>query len=218
MRIPTAVCVAAAAAGILSGCFDEPVKADGRVPPESRIYMKDGKAEVFSAGLLLRRGVDANGERLAGRFRNIDPAKVEYLNLDRNSLTNIDEIAAFKSLRWLRLNDNKLESVPDLSHLARLEKIYLAGNRLREVPPFLEALPELEMIDMSGNPVAEIPEWLARKSGLRHLDLSRTALRSLPADLGAWKSLRSLKLGDLRLDESEMRRIRSALPGVRIVF
>ena len=189
-------------ATLAAGCFNEPEPAYKSVPAENRVYLSGkGLTDLSKVGDAFAAG-----------------AAIDYLNLDRNKLASVEGVETLTKLKWLRLNDNKLESVPDLSHLARLEKIYLAGNRLREVPPFLEALPELEMIDMSGNPVAEIPEWLARKSGLRHLDLSRTALRSLPADLGAWKSLRSLKLGDLRLDEGEMRRIRSALPGVRIVF
>lgn len=211
--------LAALAAGLLAGCFDEPAKADGAVAPQSRIYMKRAGATTLDAAQLLRNGVDADGRPLAGRFQALDAKTVEYLNLDRNALTNIDAIAAFTSLKWLRLNANKLETLPDMSGLKSLERIYLADNKFKEVPATLEKLEKLESIDLSGNPVAAVPEWLARRKGLKHLSFDHTSITRLPDDISAWKSLKSLKLGELRgMDEAEMRRIRRALPGVRIAF
>lgn len=220
MRRLSAGCAAAAlAASLVAGCFDEPVKADGRVAPESRIYLKDGKLEKLTAAFILRDGLDANGVKLEGRFASIDPAKVEYLNLDRNALEDVDVLSGFTALRWLRLNGNRLEKLPDLSALKSLESVHLQGNRFREVPQELAALPKLAVLDLSSNPISRIPDWLAKKKGMRHLNLSRTAIKSLPEDLSAWESLNSLQLGDLReLGESEMRRVRAALPRTRIVY
>ena len=190
-----ALCCAAA------GCFDEPTPAYKTVPAEARVYLKEmsladlkGKVDVLKAEV------------------------VDYLNLDRNKLTNVNEVASLAGLKWLRLNDNRLSSLPDLKVLASLRRIYLKNNRFATVPEQLKDLPSLTDVDLSGNPIREIPAWLAEKKGLRNLSFSRTQIKSLPKNLDAWKTLKSLQLGDLNLSAEEMARIRKALPDVAVVF
>ena len=182
----------------LAGCFNEPEPAYKTVPPESRVYLSDkGLADLASADL----------------------AKVgDYLNLDRNALTNVDQVAALAGLKWLRLNDNRLASLPDLKALVNLRRIYLKNNRFASVPETLKDLPSLTDVDLSGNPIKEVPAWLAEKKGLKNLSFGRTRITKLPEDLSAWESLQSLQLGELGLSAAEMARIRQALPKVAIVF
>lgn len=188
----------------LVGCFNEPEPAYKTVPAESRLYLQD-------KGL-----VD---------LKKTDLTKVgDYLNLDRNQLTNVDEVASLAGLKWLRLNDNRLSALPDLSKLVNLRRIYLRGNRLTAVPESLKDLPSLTDIDLSGNPIIEIPDWLAKKEGLENLSFSGTRIKKLPDDLSAWRSLKSLQLGDLNLPAEEMKRIRAAFDpkgnplGTAVVF
>ena len=191
----------AAALAAAAGCFYEPESADRTVPAGNRIYSKDGTMTEVDAALF-----------------GATPASVDYLNLDRNQLTNVAAVASLTGLKWLRLNGNRLDALPDLKSCAKLRRIYLRNNRFSAVPETLKDLPELTDIDLSGNPVKELPEWLMRKTGLKNLSFSRTQLERLPEDLSAWRTLQSLQLGDLRLGKDEMARIRAALPDVRIVF
>ena len=187
-----ALCCAAA------GCFNEPEPAYKSVPAESRVYLSDkGLADLAKADL----------------------SKVgDYLNLDRNALTNVDPVAKLEGLKWLRLNGNKLNALPDLKALVNLRRIYLKNNRFTSVPETLKDLPSLTDIDLSGNPISEVPDWLAKKTGLKNLSFTQTMLRKLPDDLSAWQTLQSLQLGELNLPAEEMARIRAALPKVAIVF
>jgi len=180
----------------LAGCFDEPEPAYKSVPAENRVYLND-------KGLVSLPQVNA---------------KADYLNLDRNQLTNVAEVAKLTSLKWLRLNDNRLSSLPSLSSLTSLRRIYLRNNRFTAVPETLKDLPELTDVDLSGNPVKEIPAWLAEKKGLKNLSFTRTQVTKLPENLEAWKCLQRLELGDLNLPAAEMARIRAALPQVAVVF
>ena len=215
--------IALAPLALVAGCFDEPTPAYKTVAPETRIYLKDGAMTVFTKEALFRDGlVDIHGvgmTNLSAIAERLAPETVEYLNLDRNALTNVDELADFTSLRWLRLNDNALEALPDMSKFAELRRIYLRGNKFREVPSSLKDLPKLADIDMSGNPIETLPVWLANKPGLENLSFSGTKLKELPKDLSAWKpTLTTLQLGDLELSEAEMHRVRTALPMTRVVF
>ena len=180
----------------VAGCFNEPEPAYKSVPAENRVYLSD-------------KGLKALPEI---------NAKADYLNLDRNELTNVNAVATLTGLKWLRLNDNKLSALPDLKGLVKLRRIYLKNNRFAAVPETLKDLPSLTDIDLSGNPVKEVPAWLAEKKGLKDLSFSRTQITKLPENLEAWKSLQRLQLGDLSIPAAEMARIRNALPGVAIVF
>ena len=179
-----------------TGCFNEPEPAYKSVPAENRVYLSD-------------KGLKALPEI---------NAKADYLNLDRNELTNVNAVATLTELKWLRLNDNKLAALPDLKGLVNLRRIYLRNNKFAAVPETLKDLPSLTDIDLSGNPVKEVPQWLAEKKGLKNLSFSRTQVSKLPENIEAWKSLQCLQLGDLNISPAEMARIRSALPNVAIVF
>ena len=185
-----------AATVAMGGCFNEPEPAYKSVPAENRVYLSD-------KGLKAVPAVNATAD---------------YLNLDRNELTNVNAVATLTELKWLRLNDNKLTALPDLKGLVNLRRIYLKNNRFAAVPETLKDLPALTDIDLSGNPVKEVPQWLAEKKGLKNLSFSRTQVSKLPENLEAWKSLQRLELGDLNIPAAEMARIRSALPNVAIVF
>jgi len=208
---------------LLAGCFDEPTPAYKSVPPETQVYLKDGRIDTFTEDILMRDGkvfVQGSGwTNLSARVSALDAKSINYLNLDRNGLTNVEALTVFTGLKWLRLSGNRLTTLPDLSHAKGLKRVYLRGNLFREIPDTLKLLDGLTDLDVSDNPIESIPEWLVNKKGLENLSFSRTKIKSLPSDLSAWKTLRTLQLGDLRdLSEDEMRRVREALPGTAVVF
>lgn len=194
---------AAAAAALLAGCFDEPVPAYRTVPPEARVYLSDrGLADLSSCAGALGAG-----------------PVIDYVNLDRNELETFpSELASLTGLKWLRLNSNRLSSLPDLSALVNLRRIYLRGNRFESVPEALKDLPALTDVDLSDNPIAEVPAWLAEKKGLEGLSFNGTRISRLPENLEAWRSLKQLQMGGLDVPPEEMARIRKALPDTAVVF
>ena len=219
----------------LSGCFKEPQPAYETVPAETQVYLKGKGLTTLTTEALMKDGLVFLDDRagssdeqtfegghytnLSARVETLDPTSFTYLNLDYNELTNVDAVVAFTGLKWLRLNNNRLSALPDLSALVKLRRVYLRDNVFTEVPAELDRLPSLDSLDLSGNPIAEVPEWLAKREGLQHLSLSNTAITRLPADLSAWKSLKALQLGGLKLESlEELKRIRAALPSTTVVF
>ncbi len=194
---------------LLSGCFNEPEPAYKSVPAEARVYLSEKS---------LKGKLDFTNAAVAASFKAENLAKIDYLNLDRNQLTDVSEVAKLVNLKWLRLNENQLTSLPDLKALRNLRRIYLKNNRLTKVPETLKDLPALTDIELSGNPITEVPDWLAAKPGLKGISLTRTRIKALPKNLEDWQSLQQLQLGDLQLSPEEMARIRKALPKTAILF
>ena len=185
-----------------AGCFNEPTPASATVPEGARLYLQDrALRDISSCRDLLK------------------PELVDYVNLDRNELEEFPaELTTLTGLKWLRLNRNRLSTLPDLSPLVNLRRIYLKGNRFTAVPEALKSLPALTDVDLSQNPISEVPAWLVEMKGLENVSFSDTRVTKLPEDLSGWRNLTSLQLGGLRLPVDEMARIRVALPKVTIVF
>ena len=191
-----------ALAALVAGCFNEPTPASKTVPEGARLYLQDRALRDLSSCR------DA-----------LKPELVDYVNLDRNELEAFPpELATLTGLKWLRLNGNRLSSLPDLSSLANLRRIYLKANNFESVPETLKDLPSLTDVDLSQNPISQVPQWLVDKKGLENVSFSRTRVTKLPDDLSGWRKLTSLQLGGLNLSAEEMARIRAALPKVALVF
>ena len=185
-----------------AGCFNEPTPASATVPEGARLYLQDRALRDLSSCRDL-----------------LKPELVDYVNLDRNDFEEFPaELTTLTGLKWLRLNRNRLSTLPDLSPLVNLRRIYLKGNRFTAVPEALKSLPALTDVDLSQNPISEVPAWLVEMKGLENVSFSDTRVTKLPEDLSGWRNLTSLQLGGLRLPADEMARIRVALPKVTIVF
>ena len=185
-----------------AGCFNEPTPASATVPEGARLYLQDRALRDLSSCRDL-----------------LKPELVDYVNLDRNDFEEFPaELTTLTGLKWLRLNRNRLSTLPDLSPLVNLRRIYLRGNRFTAVPEALKSLPALTDVDLSQNPISEVPAWLVEMKGLENVSFSDTLVKKLPEDLSGWRNLTSLQLGGLRLPADEMARIRVALPKVTIVF
>jgi len=112
-------------------------------------------------------------------------------------------------LRWLRLNNTRLDSVPfELSNLKKLELLSLAHNNLRDihsdvcqmsnlrvlicrnnkiknagVPSELFHLEDLSVVDLSFNQLREVPGELENATNLLVLNLSHNLIESIPSQL-----------------------------------
>ncbi len=141
--------------------------------------------------------------RLANLPRSFQALRaLVYLNLDRNVLETLPKLDELP-LRWLRLNGNRLSSLPPLPDT--VERLYAANNRLTAVPRKSAALRHLTL---ARNPLDQVPDDLG--AGLTFLDLSETSIRVLPQNLASWRTLKALVLSRCPLAETERKRIRQA--------
>ncbi|KDO53050.1 hypothetical protein CISIN_1g003420mg [Citrus sinensis] len=91
-------------------------------------------------------------------------------------------------LRELNLSNTKLKSLPPLSNLHRLRKLFLKNCELLEELPKMNGLENLEVLDLSGcSKLVEFPK-LKDFPKLELLDISNTGIKVVPSDISVTSS------------------------------
>eukprot|EP00053_Salpingoeca_punica_P019261 m.193614 g.193614 ORF g.193614 m.193614 type:complete len:1373 (+) comp17602_c1_seq5:88-4206(+) len=113
--------------------------------------------------------------------------------------TTIDQL---QNMRWLRLNRTGLDVIPSaVNRLARLEHLYMEGNKLLCIPPSIKLLTSLQALRASYNDLSQndICGDLFRLEELTTVDLSHNSMTELPADISLAANLVILSLGHNKL-------------------
>uniref|UniRef100_A0A146KS58 Protein flightless-1 n=3 Tax=Lygus hesperus TaxID=30085 RepID=A0A146KS58_LYGHE len=108
-----------------------------------------------------------------------------------------DSVRAMTGLQWLKLDNAKLDQVPEeLGNLMKLEHLSLVRNDLERLFGELTELPCLRSLNIRRNKVKSsgIPADLFRSEELTTLDLSHNALKEVPEGLEKSRTLLVLNL------------------------
>lgn len=93
----------------------------------------------------------------------------------------------------LELSGRRLRRLPSaVCALSRLQKLYVSGTGLRELPEEIEELRELRILALDFNKLERLPDGLCRLPRLTRLYLGGNRLLALPADFAQLQSLRCL--------------------------
>ena len=111
--------------------------------------------------------------------------------------------------------NTQLTSVDGLEKLSNLNYLMLDNNRLTKLPAGLEKLTNLTRLKLSWNQLTSVA-GLEKLTNLTHLDLVSNQLTSV-AGLEKLTNLNRLELSFNRINESQMRELKKALPRTRIV-
>uniref|UniRef100_A0A4X2K1M1 Leucine rich repeat containing 10B n=1 Tax=Vombatus ursinus TaxID=29139 RepID=A0A4X2K1M1_VOMUR len=96
---------------------------------------------------------------------------------------------------WNRLSGRRLRRLPaSVCALLGLQRLYISGTGLRELPDEIEELRELRILALDFNKLEHVPEALCRLPRLSRLYLGSNRLLGLPADFAQLQSLRCLWL------------------------
>lgn len=140
------------------------------------------------------------------------PPGLSFDHIQRLSLKNMaqdDDLAyflkAFKQVESLELDNNTLTRLPEvLSHMPKLARLSLAGNRIKLTEHTLVKLSQLrtlQQLNLSGNPLGATPD-VGKLFDLRALSLRDTRATELPKGLARlpyldWVDLRNNEIKDL---------------------
>ena len=123
---------------------------------------------------------------------------IEDLDLVKNAISVIpqDAIDKFSKIKTLRLGNNVLESVPNLSHLRKLRAIFMSGNQIKHVQrAAIKGLRSLKFFYISKNRINIMPN-LSYLPKLAKITLNTNYLRYVPAS--CLKGLTRIERLDLR--------------------
>ncbi|MBL0265422.1 MAG: leucine-rich repeat domain-containing protein [Leptospiraceae bacterium] len=117
------------------------------------------------------------------------------LSLNFNDIKNIPvDIVNLKNLTSLALYNNKLEDLPYVNKLEKLDSLFLDGNHLTKIPDSVTQCKCLVLLSLSGNHIDEIPESLVKLKKLTYLALNDNKIVSIPENIGELTHLSYLNL------------------------
>lgn len=124
----------------------------------------------------------------------IDSAKTTPLDLilDAANISNADGIQFFVSTGILKIRNNNLTSLPQLSYMTGLRRIYINGNKITSIPK-LSALYKLIDLYIANNKVNSI-SGIEKITTLQFLNFAGNNITEIP-DLSALINLKTLSVG-----------------------
>ena len=130
-----------------------------------------------------------------------------------------DEIAALTELASMDLSDTALTNLPPaIGSLPKLQRLWLNDNTLTQLPHEIGQLGQLTYLNLDRNQLTALPPEVGRLRSLRWLRLNGNPLTRFPEDLtGLAQNLETLYLIDTPVPESEIGRIRAALPNCKVI-
>ena len=158
-------------------------------------------------------------------FRSLDralqhPDSVYRLDLSHLKLKEVpEEVRQFKNLNALDLGRNKLKELPGWMNELRYMQEFSAGrNKFTEIPNTVCQWKHLKRLDMHQNHIEGLPACMGGLKDLFSLDLWSNDLGDFPDEISGMKALRFMDLRVIQFSQSEMDRITSLLPSVKIYF
>jgi Leucine-rich repeat (LRR) protein len=114
---------------------------------------------------------------------------------------------------------NKLTTIPkELFALAKLDRLHLSENTIKQLPQDIPENTSLKVIDLSSNGLTQVHPSLWKCTGLSKLHLDNNALTTLPAGISALQKLTILDIGNNPLESLPIKEL-SNLPMLQqVVF
>lgn len=120
-------------------------------------------------------------EDISNDFAKIRIENSHLTELPRGSFSKVRAL----EFLWLNFNDITLMNIKSLEGLRNLTELRLQGNKLRSVPwTAFQDTPSLKILDLKHNRLDVLPEYALRHlPGLTYLDLSFNQLTVIPRDV-----------------------------------
>jgi len=116
------------------------------------------------------------------------------INSSININKNLEFFSKLENLTYLDLSRNTLTDIYLLENLKNLEYIGLSDNGLNEFPKELITMKNLEYINLSRNSIKDLPDEIGKLENLKILDLSYNAFTKFPMAIANLKNLENLHL------------------------
>lgn len=137
-----------------------------------------------------------------------------YLDLENNKINNVESLKELKSLNFLNLMNNKVKDVSALSELKNLNILILSNNQIKDISALSE-LRAVTEIRLDHNKDLKDISVVKNFKDLQIIDLSGTSVKDISA-LYKHKNLWFVNLSDTKVPESQIKKLKNALPDCNI--
>lgn len=134
----------------------------------------------------------------------MEEKKVTTMDLSWKKLTLISSeiICMLTNLNTLKLNDNKLTTLPkEISQLISLVNLDISSNYFSILPECLCALTNLNTLNLHENRLTTLPKEISQLNALVSLDISSNYFSILPDSLWTLTNLQNLSIRDNHIIE-----------------
>lgn len=137
--------------------------------PKEIFYMKDIETLDLSCN---------NIKRIPKEIHKLQ--KLKHLDLSNNFISDVSELCALKSLKYLHLHDNLIQCLPrEIDNLSNLTSLFLYENSINNIPKELSNLVKLEYLYLNNNKLKYIPQELGNLKNLRIFNLSNNHIYAI---------------------------------------
>lgn len=159
-----------------------------------------------------------SGHRIKRLPDCLSTLNLKYLELDFNAGISIDNLSFNDSLKFISLDNCKLDYVPkSIGEFSGLRWLALSDNNIKYIPKSLAKLKNLNSLHLSKNPLQEY-DVIFSLENLKSLDLSECGLDSIPSAISNLKKLKYLNISNNNIGEKEIRKLKKLLPNCEILF
>lgn len=145
--------------------------------------------------------------------------KIEVLDFSGVKTNNLPKnINKFTSLKVLDLRGNNL-SVLELAKIAQLhqlEKLYLNGNNLKEIPKYILELKKLKVLDISDNEIKNLPKNFDKLENLEALYIEGNKFEHFPLELKKMSNLKEVFIRGNDINLEELKNIQKSFTQLKI--
>lgn len=134
---------------LLAACADYDFTVNERVVYTPRELYRDFKVADPALHDCITQTIADRGISAANQLTD--------LNCSNAGISDLDGLARFSGLLYLRLSSNAIRNLVELQALTSLQEIYLDHNRVVDPVPLYQ-LPALDFVDLSHNPDLQCPE------------------------------------------------------------
>ena len=152
--------------------------------------------------------------------QNANPDTIYGLTFAKEKRTELPtELSKFVNLRYLNLNKNKIQSLPEyFDTLKRLEVFEAEKNDFIYFPFVLTRLTQLQIINLHQNDISTIPEGIQYCLLLEKLDLSDNAIGSIPEVIFGLENLKVVDLSGVRFGPRYQKQLINRRPDIKWIL
>jgi len=152
--------------------------------PVGKIYESDVKDITV---------LDATGKNIKELLGIENLVNLKSLNLEKNSISNIEPLRQLSNLEELCLDSNDIKDVSALENITSIKSLSLSTNRIDDISD-LKNLTNLEKVNLDSNEIMDVSPLSGMKY-IKYINLSSNKINNIDK-LNDLKNLTSLYLAD----------------------